>query len=50
MCGGCMIDKQKYLARLELLNDLKIPATNYGIVFSYLKNKNILTSTTKLFK
>lgn len=50
MCGGCMIDKQKYLARLELLNDLKIPTINYGIVFSYLKNKNILISTTKLFK
>lgn len=50
MCGGCMIDKQKYLARLELLNNLKIPTTNYGIVFSYLKNKNILISTTKLFK
>ena len=49
ICGGCMIDKQKYQARLELLEELKIPTSNYGIIFSYIKNKKILEDTAKIF-
>lgn len=41
-CGGCMIDRQKYQARLNLIQELNIPMSNYGIVFSYVKNKKIL--------
>lgn len=42
VCGGCMIDRQKYQARLNLIQELNIPMSNYGIVFSYVKNKKIL--------
>ena len=49
ICGGCMIDKQKYQARLEMLEELKIPTSNYGIIFSYIKNKKILEDTAKIF-
>ena len=37
-----MIDRQKYQARLNLIQELNIPMSNYGIVFSYVKNKKIL--------
>ena len=49
ICGGCMIDKQKYQTRLELLEELKIPTSNYGIIFSYIKNKKILEDTARIF-
>lgn len=42
MCGGCMIDMQKYKTRLNIINNLNIPVSNYGIIFSYIKNKEIL--------
>ncbi len=42
ICGGCMIDKQKYQSRIEMIKELNIPISNFGLVFSYIKNKNIL--------
>lgn len=50
MCGGCMIDKQNYNNRLTLINSLKIPYTNYGIVMSYIKNSKLLKRCTDIFK
>lgn len=35
-CGACMIDKQKFEARVEDLVEKKIPITNYGVVLSFL--------------
>lgn len=50
LCGGCMIDRQKYQNRLEILKQNNISITNYGIVFSYIKNKKILDKTSLIFK
>jgi len=41
-CGGCMIDKQKYMARVESLKELKIPITNYGVLLSYFQGEKAL--------
>lgn len=49
-CGGCMVEKQQYSNRLEMIKNLNIPISNYGIVFSYIKNKAILKNIYKLFK
>jgi len=49
LCGGCMIDRQKYQNRLEILMQNNILITNYGIVFSYIKNKDLLQKTAKIF-
>jgi len=38
-CGGCMIDKQKYMARLETLKQANIPITNYGVILSYFQGE-----------
>ncbi|MDR0423298.1 MAG: 50S ribosome-binding GTPase [Rickettsiales bacterium] len=37
LCGGCMIDRQKYLDRLEIFEKNDIPVTNYGTIFSHIK-------------
>lgn len=46
-CGGCMINKRTIQNRLELLEENKIPVTNYGVVLAYLSG--ILTRASKIF-
>ena len=49
MCGGCMIDKQEYNTRLNKIQNLNIKYTNYGMVFSYIKNKQLLNRCVEIF-
>lgn len=34
-CGGCMVDRQKILARIEDLKEAHVPVTNFGLLLSY---------------
>ncbi|GBG78899.1 hypothetical protein CBR_g28613 [Chara braunii] len=34
-CGGCMVDRQKILARITDLEEAGVPVTNFGLVLSY---------------
>lgn len=36
-CGGCMINKQEMMARIEECRNLGIPITNYGVAISYVQ-------------
>ena len=49
MCGGCMIDKQEYNTRLQSMNKMGVSYTNYGLVFSYVKNKELLEKCVEMF-
>lgn len=42
ICGSCMIDKQEYQNRLRIFLKFNIPVINYGMFFSYIKEKNLL--------
>lgn len=46
-CGGCMIDSQKLKARLQDLESLGVPTTNYGIFLSYIQGKETLRRVLK---
>ncbi len=35
-CGGCMLTRQHYLARLQKAQDAKVPMTNFGLVLAHL--------------
>eukprot|EP00741_Cyanophora_paradoxa_P010293 tig00020516_g9962.t1 len=35
-CGGCMVDKQKIVARIDDCKELGIPVTNFGVMLSYM--------------
>ncbi|MFA6471749.1 MAG: GTPase [Candidatus Latescibacterota bacterium] len=41
-CGGCMVDQQKYSARIEDADRYGIPITNYGLILSWLNNPKTL--------
>lgn len=49
MCGGCMIDKQEYNTRLKSMDKMVVSYTNYGLVFSYIKNKDLLKKCVEMF-
>lgn len=49
MCGGCMIDKQEYNTRLRSMDKMGVNYTNYGLVFSYVKNKELLEKCVEMF-
>lgn len=46
-CGGCMIDSQKLKARLNDLEALGIPVTNYGLFLSYMQGEETLRRVLK---
>jgi len=48
-CGACMIDRQKYLARVAAVKEANVPMTNYGLLLSYLQGKEILERAVKPF-
>ncbi len=48
-CGGCMIDRQKYLRRVLKSKEAGVPFTNYGILLSYLQGKKVLERVIKPF-
>ncbi len=35
-CGGCMITKKAMCQRLKLVNESKVPVTNFGVALAYL--------------
>jgi [FeFe] hydrogenase H-cluster maturation GTPase HydF len=41
-CGGCMITRQKLLARLRDLDSVGVPYTNYGIFLAYMQGRAAL--------
>ncbi len=41
-CGGCMISRQKFAARVSRLADAGVPVTNYGLVLSWLEGPETL--------
>jgi len=41
-CGGCMISRQKMMARIRDLDSVGIPYTNYGIFLSAMQGLNAL--------
>jgi predicted GTPase len=48
-CGACMIDRQKFAARLREARGAGVPVTNYGIALSYLRGPALLERTVKPF-
>lgn len=48
-CGACMIDRQKYLRRLHKAQTANVPFTNYGLLLSYIRGKNVLNRVLKPF-
>ena len=46
-CGGCMVDSQKVNARINDLMNIKVPATNYGLLLSYLEGRKTLNRVLK---
>ncbi len=48
-CGGCMIDRQKFLRRILKAKEADVPLTNYGILFSYLQGKEVLERAVEVF-
>ncbi len=42
-CGGCMINRQEMLSRIDLARKNKIPITNYGVLISHLHHSLIRT-------
>jgi [FeFe] hydrogenase H-cluster maturation GTPase HydF len=49
-CGSCMTDRQKYYHRIELAIKNNIAFTNYGMVFSFAKNKKLFEKALEPFK
>jgi [FeFe] hydrogenase H-cluster maturation GTPase HydF len=41
-CGGCMISTQKMLARINELESIGVPFTNYGVLLSYMQGETAL--------
>ncbi len=48
-CGGCMIDRQKFLRRILKAKEANVPLTNYGILLSYLQGKEVLERAVEVF-
>ncbi|MEG2584360.1 MAG: [FeFe] hydrogenase H-cluster maturation GTPase HydF, partial [Oscillospiraceae bacterium] len=34
-CGMCMINKQEIQSRLKIMDEKKVPVTNFGIILAY---------------
>ena len=49
-CGGCMIDKQKMVARLTDLIEAQVPITNYGLLLSYFHSPKALERSLHPFE
>lgn len=47
-CGSCMLSKSIMIKRIRQAQDLKIPLTNYGLLFAYANG--ILTEAIAVFK
>ena len=41
-CGGCLIDQQKVISRVNDLSDFGIPFSNYGMLLAYLEQPRVL--------
>lgn len=49
-CGGCMVDRQKYMRRIFKLREARVPITNYGLFLSWVNNPQAATRVTEIFK
>jgi [FeFe] hydrogenase H-cluster maturation GTPase HydF len=48
-CGGCMISAQKLLARIQDLDSIGVPYTNYGIFLAYAQGRAALRRVLRPF-
>nr|ANM86740.1 HydF [Stygiella incarcerata]ANM86879.1 HydF [Stygiella incarcerata] len=46
-CGGCMIDSQKMMARMQDCLEAGIPITNYGLLLSYFQSPQALAKVLR---
>ena len=49
-CGGCMIDTEKFKARIEDLIENNVPITNYGILLSFFESPHTLKRVVEHYK
>ncbi|MBQ3666945.1 MAG: [Elusimicrobiaceae bacterium] len=47
-CGGCMATRTQILRRLEILQDAKVPVTNYGLAIAWCNG--IFERVTEIFR
>ncbi len=48
-CGGCMLDQQAIVSRIEDLIESGISFTNYGVLLSYFEGKDVLNKVIEPF-
>jgi len=46
-CGGCMVDQQKYRARISDCSRNGVPVTNYGLIMSWLNSPDTFDRVMK---
>ncbi|GIQ86385.1 hypothetical protein KIPB_008234 [Kipferlia bialata] len=46
-CGGCMLSPQQMRARIDVMESLGVPLTNYGVLLSYAKSAAALNEVIK---
>eukprot|EP01080_Neovahlkampfia_damariscottae_P012226 gene12225-5812_t len=49
-CGGCMLENQQMMARLNEFELFDIPITNYGLLLSHFNNKETMEQVLKPFQ
>jgi [FeFe] hydrogenase H-cluster maturation GTPase HydF len=49
-CGSCMIDRQKFQARIKRAIASGVGFTNYGLLLSYLKDKDLAKRVISIFE
>ena len=47
-CGGCMATRTQILRRLEILQEAKVPVTNYGLTIAWCNG--IFERVTEIFR
>ena len=48
-CGSCMIDRQKFQARIKRAIASGVGFTNYGLLLSYLKDRDLMERVVEIF-